>query len=295
MDNERSLSLHSPAVCEFCSKPLRALHAREGITVAYCDTCEVGRLDPLPAVRDRLTHEGLRAGGGERTAPAATDDAPQVARTFRRKLRRLLRYGAIRDLLQVDCGSGAFLREAQEAGIPHVLGLDTNAEAVATARAAGLDAHHGSVEALPAAQQFDAIVLLDALAHRSDPLAFLLALRPHLRSGGHLFVMTPNICSRVARWSGANWAAFANPADVHYYGQRGIRLLLERTGFDPVWVRGTGHYVTLGRLSHRLARLAPRLAAMTGGVMRLLCLDGRVVYAPNGAMDVVARARRGSR
>lgn len=286
VDKRSIVSLHSLAVCPFCSQPLRPLQALDRATVAYCDACEVGRLDPPPGAAANSQQRGSQAGAED------PDEAEQLARTFRRKLGRLLRYGSIRDLLQIGSGAGAFLREAGLMGIPRVVGVETDSDAADAARSAGLEVHPGPIVALPPTQQFDAIVLLDALEQVREPIPFLSSLRPHLRSGGHLFVMTPNIRSLVARLYGARWRPFAQSDRVYHYGPRGIRLLLERTGFDPVWVRGTGQYVTLGSLFRRLAPLAPRLAPIAGSAARLLHLDGRVVYAPNGAMDVVARARR---
>jgi len=273
-------------VCPLCAQPLQPMDAANASPMAYCSSCEVARFESPPA--DRAF--GAGAAGSAAEGSHGDVDPALLARTFRRKLRRLLRYGPVRDLLDVGCGSGALMQEALRLGIAEVIGLDPEPSAVAAARRSGLEAYQGSLEVLPPARQFDAIVMLDVLEFLPDPLTFLRNLRPHLRSGGHLFVMTPNIRSRLARLSSRRRVSFAPSDEVHYaFSPRSIHTALERAGFDPVWVRGTGHYVTLAFL---FSGMAPAARTILGGTARLLRLDRRVVYAPNGSIDVVARAAR---
>ncbi len=258
----------------------------------YCAGCQLGQLWPLPS------EEQLAALYGSRDYFASADragyadyaaQAPEMARTFRAKLDRLLRHGPVGRLLEIGCGPGYFLREAACAGIAHPVGVDVNPWAVEEARRLGLDVFLGSLDVLPRGDTFDAAVMLDALEHVVDPTAFLTSLRARLAPNGRLFVMTPNIRSLLARISGPRWVSLKVPEHVYYYSPRSLRRLLAATGFEVLSMRPTGQYVTVAFALDRLGRLAPRLGAALAAVARALGLWQAVVFVSNGSIDVVAR------
>lgn len=278
--------------CVLCGGALAPRHRFERFALAYCAACELGQLDPLPTDDELRALYGSRKyfEGTDRVGYAGyADDAPQFARTFRGVLDRLLRYGPVRELLEIGCGPGVFLAEAARAGIESVVGVDRNPWAVEQVRARGLEGHVGSIDVLAPGRQFDAVVMLDLLEHVGEPRAFLAALRPHLRPGGRLFIMTPNIRSLLARLSGERWVSFKIPEHVLYYSPRSIRRLLGDAGFEVLSITGAGQYVTIAFLLSRLGRLAPRLTAGLGAAARVLRLRDRVVFVTNGSIDVVAR------
>lgn len=82
----------------------------------------------------------------------------------------LLRAHGARDLLEIGCGPGAFLRAARARGLAG-RGLELNATAAAAARAEGLDVTTDETAAFAAPA--DALVLLQVLEHLPDPLAVL--------------------------------------------------------------------------------------------------------------------------
>lgn len=280
--------------CLLCGGPQAHRYQLGAHALVYCAACGLGQLWPLPS------EEQLAALYGSHDYFAGTDrvgyadyagDAPQLARTFRAKLDRLLRHGPVASLVEIGCGPGYFLRQAARAGIARAIGVDVNPWAVGEACRQGLDVRLGSIDALPPGETFDAAVMLDCLEHVVDPEAFLDALRARLTPGGRLLVMTPNIRSLLARVSGPRWVSLKVPEHVYYYSPRSIRRLLSATGFDVLAVRATGQYVTVAFTLSRLARLAPRLATGLATVTRLLALERAIVFANNGSIDVVARLR----
>ena len=262
--------------------------------MVYCRQCELGQLDPLPTDEELEALYGSRAyfEGSDGVGYAAyAEDAPQFARTFRGVVDRLLRHGPVHDLLEIGCGPGLFLAEAQRAGIAAALGIDRNPWAIEQLRGRGIEGYVGSLDAVPADRRFDAVVMLDLLEHVTAPRPFLEALHAHLRPGGRLFIMTPNIRSLLARLSGARWVSFKIPEHVLYYSPRSIRRLLADAGYDVLSVTGAGQYVTIPFLLSRLERLAPRLTTGLSAGARLLALENQVVFVTNGSIDVVARAK----
>ena len=115
-------------------------------------------------------------------------------------------------LLDFGCGHGKLLRRMSAAGWD-VVGLDFSEQAVNAVRAAGLQAHQGT---LPHPQlapgSFDAVVMEHALEHVPDPLPVLRAARDVLRPRGTLLVHVPNF----------------NAWEVHRFGEFAIQVDLPR-------------------------------------------------------------------
>jgi SAM-dependent methyltransferase len=98
-------------------------------------------------------------------------------------------------LLEVGCGSGAFLEFIARLDHVTAVGIDHSAQSVQTARDRGATAHASSVEALrrnhPEIDLFDVIVATHLLEHMADPRGFVEQCVTHLAVGGHLLISTP--------------------------------------------------------------------------------------------------------
>jgi 2-polyprenyl-3-methyl-5-hydroxy-6-metoxy-1,4-benzoquinol methylase len=284
--------LETPSdACVLCGGAQRVRYDLGSHRVLYCARCQLGQLSPLPTdaeLQVLYASEEYFAGAGVGYADYAAD-APQHTRSFRARLEWLLGTGPIHDLLEIGCGPGLFLVEARRLGVPRAVGVDPNPWAVAQARASGVEAHVGSIDAIDAGRRFDAIVMFDVLEHVVAPLPFLAAVRARLRPGGRVLVMTPNIRSLLARVSGRRWVSLKPPEHVRYYSPRSVRSLLHAAEFDVVTVRPAGQYVTVAFVLTRLERLVPRLAHALRHAADALRVSGRVVFVTNGSIDVLAR------
>lgn len=296
-ENDQSHETGTHADCGLCGGRMRPMYDFGRHAVVYCADCRLGRLAPMPGEHELDEVYASRAyfeGGGRVGYADYAGDAAQFARTFRDKLSNLRRFGHVTDLLEVGCGPGYFLLEARRAGIAGAVGVDRNPWAVEETRRRGFEAYLGSIAALPADRSFDAVVLLDVLEHIPDPEPFLAAVAARLRPGGRILLMTPNIRSLLARFSGRRWVSFKIPEHVHYFSPRSIRRLLNRAGFDVLTCRPAGQWVTLDFALDRLARLVPRPSAVLAAAARGLGLRAAAIFVPNGSIDVVARRRPGN-
>jgi SAM-dependent methyltransferase len=280
--------------CLLCGELSPPRHAFASHELRYCSRCRLGQLAPLP------TDTELAALYGTRDYYECSDlvgyagyveAAPQLRRTFAAKLAWLRRSGPIASLAEIGCGPGYLLEVARDLGIRDLAGVDRNPWAVEQARAQGLDVRRGSVEVLPAAGRYDAIVMLDLLEHVPAPIPFLRAVRAHLHPHGRLLIMVPNIRSLLARVSGPRWVSVKIPEHVLYYTRRSMRLTLDRAGLETTAMRAATQHVSLAFLLDRLGRLAPRASACARAPIRLLGLEHRVLPVTNGSLDVLARAR----
>jgi SAM-dependent methyltransferase len=146
--------------------------------------------------------------------------------------------GGGRRLLDVGCGLGQFLVDAEREGW-RPTGVESSAAGVAFGRAQGLSIH-ASTRALGSGA-FDAVTLWNVVEFFEDPVAVLRDIRRVLSPDGQIFVRTPNaayhvtMCriSRAVRWPPAlaravDHAYFLNPL---VWTRRSLRRLLETTGF----------------------------------------------------------------
>jgi 2-polyprenyl-3-methyl-5-hydroxy-6-metoxy-1,4-benzoquinol methylase len=141
-------------------------------------------------------------------------------------------------LLDVGCGSGAFLVYARTLGWS-VMGLEIDGVAAARAAAAGLEVIGSPLEqaGLPASH-FDAVTLNHVIEHLHDAAAALREVFRVLRPGGMLWVATPNLESPLLRRLGSAWRGLEPPRHLVLYHRRALGAALLAAGFSGLsWPR----------------------------------------------------------
>jgi 2-polyprenyl-3-methyl-5-hydroxy-6-metoxy-1,4-benzoquinol methylase len=135
-------------------------------------------------------------------------------------------------LLDVGCGSGAFLQVMKALGWQTV-GLEPDPKACEFARASGLDVHTGSLQNTtlePAS--FDAITLNHVIEHLHDPKGDLDVCLRLLRPGGTLWITTPNLGSIGHRRYGKDWLHLDPPRHLVLFTLKSLEGLIQRSGFE---------------------------------------------------------------
>lgn len=156
--------------------------------------------------------------------------------TARAALERVERWVAPGRLLDLGCWVGFLLAEARTRGW-EVTGVEPSAFASAYARdRLGLDVRTEDLftAELPAGG-FDAVVLGDVIEHLVDPEAALERIAHLLAPGGVLYMALPDAGSALARRMGARWWSIL-PTHVQYFTRASMRALLERGGWQPLWL-----------------------------------------------------------
>jgi len=200
----------------------------------------------LAKIGRRLQHGYLNARYGYHLEPASRPGAviaaiaPSQGSAARRLVRCLPKPPGHPRLLDVGCGSGAWLDQMQWQGWD-VLGIDFDAEAVAAANSRDVPAQVASDEDLAdfEAESFDAITVHHVLEHSYDPVLTLRRIHRLLRPGGLLWVATPNLDALGHRRFGASWRGLEPPRHLVLFTASGLREALVSVGFDVVGgVRG---------------------------------------------------------
>ncbi len=147
-------------------------------------------------------------------------------------------------MLDVGCGSGCSLLEAQALGAK-AFGIEADPNVRPIAQALGLSIHFGSLQDEPfPGQRFDLIVMNQVIEHLPDPDQALRQLAQRLAPEGRLFLVMPNTESIWKRLSGTRWINWHIPYHQHHFNQRnfirmaqacGLKMVRKRTITPNVW------------------------------------------------------------
>jgi len=129
-------------------------------------------------------------------------------------------------LLDVGCGTGAFLHTMKQAGW-EITGLEP--DPTARERAAELYKLHplstDQLYQLPAGS-FNAITLWHVLEHVHDLQGYVEQLAKLLAPGGRLFIAVPNYTSHDAAFYKELWAAYDVPRHLYHFSPKSMEQLL---------------------------------------------------------------------
>lgn len=174
-------------------------------------------------------------------------------------------------ILDFGAGTGALAHSLRERGFA-VTGVEASADAVAEAnRRYGVELHRNLSEiALDARGAFDVVTCVEVIEHLADPRPILTGFVELLRSGGRLYLTTPNRNGLLARAQKCRWREARDPCHLVLYNYPALRRVLRAAGFGEV------RYVRFSPLTD---------AALLKGVMHR-ALQGVGLY---GGLRVTAR------
>lgn len=167
-------------------------------------------------------------------------------------------------MLDVGTGGGYFLRICKKLGA-ETFGVDPSVEAVATARAQGLDIFHGTIHDFQHAGQFDVITANQVLEHTPDPVIVLRKMRSLVADEGVIWISVPNFGCIWSRLLGWRWDGADLPYHLVHFGaeslaragnKAGLRVRVMRTHSDRAIVKYSARKVLRHRfgIPERLGR-----------------------------------------
>lgn len=137
-------------------------------------------------------------------------------------------------VLDVGCGNGVFVEEAEKAGYP-ALGIDTSQAAVKLCLSRGLEARCCTLHEVT--DHFDVVTMWDVIEHVVDPAALISDAHRVLRPDGILVVKTPYAARGVFHLRPLWPLLLQMPAHVQFFTTSSLSVLLTRSGFSPTVIR----------------------------------------------------------
>jgi len=195
-------------------------------------------------------------------------------------------------VLDVGCGNGGFLLKAREVGW-QVMGVDPDPEAVATARQKGLEVRLGSIEVFDGESElFDAITLSHVIEHVHDPKFVLADAYRLLKSGGTLYLDTPNIDSRGSRIFEQHWRGMEAPRHLVLFNVSGLHWLLEQIGFTVIPLQRHRTVAGMFLSSHRLAQGLSCYGTQPKSLPLSLAWRARLPFIPTVQLEFITLLAR---
>jgi glycosyltransferase involved in cell wall biosynthesis/2-polyprenyl-3-methyl-5-hydroxy-6-metoxy-1,4-benzoquinol methylase len=251
-----------------------------------CADCHLLLMNPQPSDAELVAIYSESYFLGDDT-PEGHQRVSQMKRaTARLYLRQLARYRGYQggSLLEIGCGQGEFLVEAQRVGYD-VTGVEISVSAARKAHTllGGGKVICGEIDSVALSEgSFDVCVLSDVIEHIRNPVEFLRIIYRLLKPGGVLFIATPSLSSWSARLLRQNWMEF-KPEHLTYFDTNTIQHALYQTDYSEVVVQSGWKVLNFGYVAHHFERfqvpvltpLIQKLARLTPAALR--DMDVRIV------------------
>lgn len=198
--------------------------------IVRCGRCGHMQLERFP------TDAELSEAYGEAESDDYVEEEEGQRETARRVLDRIERHAPRGTLLDLGCWVGFLLAEARQRGW-ETKGVEPSAWASSHARERlGLDVvTAGLFDADLAGHAFDAVFMGDVIEHLPRPREALERIAGLIAPGGAVALALPDAGSRIARLLGPRWWSVI-PTHVQYFTRASMRRLLERAGYEPLYI-----------------------------------------------------------
>jgi len=141
-------------------------------------------------------------------------------------------------ILEIGCSTGALIELLEQQGAD-VLGMDIESTWSKTYYykpnkriMCNLEKDRIPEKAAPGA--FDLVIAQEVIEHIKAPYEFLSKVWKLLRTGGKLFLTTPNLNGLTALVKGGRWCGISTEGHVLLYSKKSLNLLLCNCGFVPI-------------------------------------------------------------
>ena len=270
--------------CRLCeSTENKLLFLVQGYKIVKCANCGfVQVLDqPKQEQLDRLYEENYFSSNKYR-------DINTLNKELLRRLKLMQQYipsmGA--RILEAGCGTGEFISFAKNNY--DMFGFDISEAAIKIAQernpqlSTQLWAYKDEEYNLPS-NFYDAICAWDVIEHLRNPVPIFQQLMKSLKSGGYLFISTPNIGAFIAGILGRYWAFMTPPEHLSFFDKQTMSFITEKHLRAKLMGWHTrGKTVNLGFLLYKINRVVPIVPLKMLKLFQTHPLSRLAIYVPTG-------------
>jgi len=175
------------------------------------------------------------------------DISPITIKRYHKLLDGFEKYRKHNRIIDVGCGNGHFLKVALSRGW-EVYGTEFTDEAILECTRKNINMKKGALNQDDyEAGFFDIITSFEVLEHINNPLEEIKKFKSILRTGGLIYLTTPNFNSLSRYYLRQKWTVIEYPEHLSYYTAKTLRLLFEKSGFQMKKIEATG--ISVGRIN----------------------------------------------
>tara|TARA_X000000950_G_C13742618_1_gene589210 strand:+ start:87 stop:905 length:819 start_codon:yes stop_codon:yes gene_type:complete len=157
-------------------------------------------------------------------------------------------------LLDVGCGIGYFLDEAQKRGW-EVYGTEYTNDAIKICQEKNINVSKGILEPKNyELEKFDVITSFEVIEHINNPIDELTNFYKILRKGGLVYVTTPNFNSLLRYRLKSDYNVICYPEHLSYYNPNTLNKVFTRVGFKTKKIQSTGISLTRLKTSKKVSK-----------------------------------------
>ncbi len=230
-------------VCPLCSSekfsPYEKYHTVNGLR--KCANCGFVFMEKVPSENELNVYYASYSYNSEAYL------SPITVRSYNKLLDEFEKFRIHNSLLDVGCGRGWFLEEAQKRGWK-VYGTEYSETAVELCKSKGIDMRQGDLKAGDFADmKFDVVTSFEVIEHLSFPGKHLEEIKKLMRRGGLFYCTTPNFNSIPRFIRKTDFGIICYPEHLSYFTKSTLCRLAEMHGLKKVRFKSTGISLALMR------------------------------------------------
>jgi 2-polyprenyl-3-methyl-5-hydroxy-6-metoxy-1,4-benzoquinol methylase/Zn ribbon nucleic-acid-binding protein len=224
--------------CPACNSNGFVPHWQKGeLHIVRCRDCGMVFVNPAPA--DMASGEYYDTEGADYYLSPAKLESDYADVRFERELKLFREFCPRGAVLDVGCGSGAFLFQLRKrwSADYEILGTDVSGAPLDHAESRDVPVERGDfLEMVFGGRRFDEITLWAVAEHLAEPKRFLAKARELLNPGGVCFVLVPNLRSLAVRLLGAKYR-YVYAQHLNYFSAQTLVQLSQAAGFEVATTR----------------------------------------------------------
>ncbi|NNC95598.1 MAG: class I SAM-dependent methyltransferase [Chitinophagales bacterium] len=228
--------------CLICdSRNLKTLERYRKAYLVNCTDCGFTFSSEIPSAAELQAHY-QKYGRNDYLSPITIKRYHEILDGFEK-------YRKNNRLLDVGCGIGYFLKEAQKRGW-EVYGTEFTDEAIELCESKGIKMKKGMLDkSMFPENYFDVVTYFEVIEHINNPTEEIANMHEVIRPGGVCYMTTPNFNGLSRHCLKEEYNVITYPEHLSYYTPKTLSNLFKTHGFRTVNLKTTGISLTRIRTS----------------------------------------------
>ncbi len=221
--------------CFVCNSVyINDLKGFESVYLCKCNTCGLIFDKRIPTERELYEHYKIYA------YTSLKPLSLQTRKSYHHLLDEFEIYRRYGNILDIGCGQGDFLVEAQKRGW-NVYGTEFSQSAVSLCESRGIMMYQGELnDTIFKNISFDVITSFEVIEHINTPHKLMLIVDTKLRKEGLFYCTTPNFNALLRFFEKSQFKMIGYPEHISFYTKKSLVYLGNMYGFKVLKVLSTG-------------------------------------------------------